>query len=389
MEAMALSTLTPRTLEFPERSALSDGIGDMVREATRSSLPGVTGQYAGALYEPLQLDDSEPGIQALGFVPVGDKPYMSRELHMDTDAGPKPSTIRSDLRAGTAFLLAFGMLAGVALIGVALRQATGHPNTVDSRGTVDLLARPGEGACLPYGGHIHPNGVKCCSAKCVEGNTNYCGAANCQNQGPSGVLNCCSVSVPMCGVDQPAPCMLHAKVGQNATAITEKLTTTTTTVGVPLTAWEKMTAWVHHLNPKAKQPSSPALPPPSLTSSPPPPPSLPPAIEIHAPTAAPPTTTTTKPCREAAVRCDTNYFGITDATSQVCCDRACGKHCGTSDCVTGNGGEAMCCVLFIRSHSVSCRDAGIAPCVLEPLCPAQTATSQYHQVQLGRQLPTR
>merc|ERR1711924_63362 len=174
------------------------------------------------------------------------------------------------------------MLAGVALVGISLHQATGHPKTVDSRGTVDLrtddlLARSGGEACLTYGGHIHPNGVKCCSAKCANSTYDYCGATNCQNQGPRGVLNCCDASVPLCGVHQAAPCILRVQ------------TTTTTTV--------------------------------------------------H--------------CRDPTTRCETNYFGISDATSQVCCDRDCGEHCGRHDCEHGTGGEAMCCVLFIRNHSVS------------------------------------
>merc|ERR1740130_904563 len=81
--------------------------------------------------------------------------------------------------------------------------------------------------------------------------------------------------------------------------------------------------------------------------------------------------TTTLLCRDPSITCDVNYYGVTDAKGETCCDRGCGGHCGLADCATAMGGEALCCKEAIQKSGVTCSFAGISPCILEPLCPSK------------------
>jgi len=162
-------------------------------------------------------------------LPPGVDSYTTREVRMNAEA---TVPIRSELRSTAVFALVLGALAGVVYTAVGIQQAYGHPRQSNSHRTVGLLARPGDGACMLYGGHVHPSGRKCCSPQCLVGNINYCGSRQCWQQGPSGVLNCCrnSTKVPTCGVRSAmAPCMLPITTTTKSTTTTTTITTTSTT----------------------------------------------------------------------------------------------------------------------------------------------------------------
>jgi len=377
-------------------AAVRGNIGQLIREATSGAVPG-HGSMLGPCYQPLEVEDSE--LAAEGFAPVGQRcaSRLGREIL------PSPTSIRSDFRAVSHYALAFGALAGVALIWGAVRQASGHPRSVNGAGTVGLLAQPGDGRCFQYDGHLHPDGRKCCSPKCVVGGNNYCGAADCWRQGDHGVLNCCSNStgVPVCpdpiagAVLVVSPCMLPITTTTtiitttaaiaffNPAAFTTTSTMATTTMSPPVvTTAAKRRKKSEESHPKQEEKREDAR----ETRK---------AATTVSPPAAPSATSTSsrtwqmpvkvdgtwqmpvKPlCRSQLITCDHSYYGVVDSSGTICCDRACGQHCGATkevgggaDCKKAIGGEAMCCPDAIKKNGIFCNAAGISPCILEPACP--------------------
>jgi len=320
-------------------------------EAAGSSTDAARGPGCRGTYEALQFEDSELASETSSLAALMER-YTARRVNSD----PVDRTTRTDIRAGGVVLLVVALLSGVSLVVVGMRNSRGNPKHTESHHTVEFMAFAGEGLCMPYGGHLHPNGAKCCSAKCIVGNKNFCGAVDCQDQGELGVLNCCGNTtwLPYCGSGtQVAPCLVSPST-TTSTTTTSTSTTTTTTTPVPtppVVHMVEMTTTVEVRVEVVVQTTREVIP-----------------VPLQGVPTSLPDVVPKKNCRSPGTSCAVSFYGVADSKTTVCCDRECGSHCGRPDCAKGVGGEALCCADFILKHSVNCSQAGISPCVLEPLC---------------------